>query len=73
MNMVTALNTSALAHCNYNAANAKNQTCTSDPHGEMMSCTGFTGATAQGRRSERRVDLHDRCAAPIRNLIRGAC
>jgi uncharacterized protein YkwD len=49
MNMVTALNTSALAHCNYNAANAKNQTCTSDPHGEMMSCTGFTGATAQAR------------------------
>ena len=49
MNMVTALNTSALAHCNYNAANSKNQTCLSDPHGEMMSCTGFTGATAQAR------------------------
>ena len=49
MNMVTALNTSALAHCSYNAANRKNQTCLSDPHGEMMSCTGFTGATAQAR------------------------
>jgi uncharacterized protein YkwD len=49
MNLVSSLNTSATAHCNYEAANASNMSCTSDPHGEVMSCTGFTGATAQAR------------------------
>jgi len=49
MNLVTALVTSATAHCNYEAANASNAMCTADPHGEVMSCTGFTGADAQSR------------------------
>ncbi|HVW27977.1 MAG TPA: hypothetical protein VHC69_21585 [Polyangiaceae bacterium] len=49
MNLVSALDTSATAHCNYEAANASNTMCTSDPHGEVMSCTGYTGATAQAR------------------------
>jgi uncharacterized protein YkwD len=49
MNLVSALDTSAEAHCNYEAANAGNTTCTSDPHGEVASCTGYTGATAQAR------------------------
>ena len=49
MNLVAALDTSATAHCNYEAANGSNATCTSDPHGEVMSCTGYTGATAQAR------------------------
>jgi hypothetical protein len=49
MNLVTALDTSAQAHCNYEMANSGNTTCTSDPHGEVMSCTGFTGANVQAR------------------------
>jgi hypothetical protein len=49
MNLVSALVKSATAHCNYEAANASNSMCTSDPHGEVMSCTGYTGATAQAR------------------------
>lgn len=49
MNSVSALVQSATAHCNYEAANAGNSMCTSDPHGEVMSCTGYTGATAQAR------------------------
>jgi len=49
MNLVSALDKSAQAHCDYDAANAGNVTCTSDPHGEVMSCMGYTGATAQAR------------------------
>jgi hypothetical protein len=49
MNLVDALVKSATAHCNYEAANASNAMCTSDPHGEVMSCMGYTGATAQAR------------------------
>ncbi len=49
MNLVSALVQSATAHCNYEAANASNAMCTSDPHGEVMSCMGYTGATAQAR------------------------
>jgi hypothetical protein len=49
MNMVSALNTSALAHCNYRAANAGTPMCVADAHGEVMSCMGFTGADAQSR------------------------
>jgi hypothetical protein len=49
MNLVSALNTSALAHCNYHAANASNAMCIADAHGELMSCSGYTGADAQAR------------------------
>ncbi len=44
MNMVTALNASALAHCNYYITNVQNPTCIADVHGEVMGCAGFTGA-----------------------------
>jgi len=49
MNLVTALDTSAQAHCNYKVANSSNATCIADPHGEVMTCTGFTGANVQAR------------------------
>jgi hypothetical protein len=49
MNLVTALDTSAQAHCNYEAQNANNPSCTSDPHGEVKSCTGYTGPDVQSR------------------------
>lgn len=49
MNSVAALVTSAQAHCDYKVANASNPTCIADAHGEMASCTGFTGADVQSR------------------------
>jgi uncharacterized protein YkwD len=49
MNLVTTLDTSAQAHCNYEAANSTNATCISNPHGEVMSCSGFTGVDVQTR------------------------
>jgi uncharacterized protein YkwD len=49
MNMIAALNMSALNHCKYNAANATNAMCVADAHGEQMSCMGFTGADVAAR------------------------
>jgi hypothetical protein len=49
MNLVAALDKSAEAHCKYEAANSGNTSCTSDPHGEVMSCSGYTGADVQSR------------------------
>ncbi len=49
MNLVAALDKSAQSHCNYEAANSGNASCTSDPHGEVASCTGFTGKDVQSR------------------------
>lgn len=49
MNLVPALNASAQAHCDYMAMNRGNRMCTADPHGEVMSCAGFTGANVQAR------------------------
>lgn len=49
MNLVPALNKSAQSHCDYRAANASNAMCIADAHGQVMSCSGFTGATAQAR------------------------
>jgi hypothetical protein len=49
MNMIAALNMSALNHCKYNAMNASNASCVADAHGEQMSCTGFTGADVAAR------------------------
>jgi uncharacterized protein YkwD len=48
-NMILTLNMSALNHCNYYAMNSANQMCIADPHGEVMSCMGFTG-TGPGQR-----------------------
>lgn len=41
--MIPELNTSAQNHCDYYAANAGDDACTANPHGEVMGCTGFTG------------------------------
>ncbi|MFI5306009.1 MAG: CAP domain-containing protein [Polyangiales bacterium] len=49
MNLVPELDKSAQAHCDYDAANASNAMCIADAHGEVMSCTGFTGADVQSR------------------------
>jgi uncharacterized protein YkwD len=42
--MVLTLNMSALNHCNYYAGNKATAMCVTDPHGEVMTCMGFTGA-----------------------------
>jgi uncharacterized protein YkwD len=42
--MNAALNMSALNHCNYYATNKADMMCIADPHAEVMSCMGFTGA-----------------------------
>jgi uncharacterized protein YkwD len=42
--MVSTLNMSALNHCNYYAMNKSDMMCIADPHAEVMSCVGFTGA-----------------------------
>lgn len=49
MNLVPALIKSAQSHCDYHAANASNAMCIADAHGEVTSCSGFTGADAQSR------------------------
>jgi hypothetical protein len=51
MNMVAALNMSALNHCMYNAnaSNISSATCMAGGHGEVMSCMGFTGADVAAR------------------------
>ncbi|HJX51154.1 MAG TPA: hypothetical protein VJ801_00175, partial [Polyangia bacterium] len=40
---------SSLNHCNYYAANASNSTCIADPHSEVSTCTGYTGASPMTR------------------------
>jgi hypothetical protein len=49
MSLVPALDKSAQAHCDYHVANAGNASCIADAHGEMMSCSGFTGVDVQSR------------------------
>jgi hypothetical protein len=49
MNMAPPLNKSAQAHCDYKVANRSMASCAPDAHTEVMSCSGFTGATAQDR------------------------
>lgn len=49
MNLVATLDKSAQSHCDYEAANAKNAMCVSDPHGEVSTCTGYTGVDVQSR------------------------
>ncbi len=49
MNLVTALDTSAQAHCNYDATNSSNASCIPDAHTEVKTCTGFTGVDVQSR------------------------
>jgi uncharacterized protein YkwD len=47
--MVEALSKSSANHCAYYAANADDDMCTADPHGEVESCMNFTG-TGPGQR-----------------------
>jgi hypothetical protein len=49
INEIAALNKSALNHCNYYVTNSQNATCIADPHGEVSSCEGFTGASVGAR------------------------
>src|SRR5262249_27054821 len=44
INEVAALNMSAQNHCNYYAMYMMGDMCVADPHGEVASCAGFTGA-----------------------------
>ncbi len=47
--MVATLNTSATKHCQYYVANAGNQTCISNPHVEVQSCTDYVSANFNDR------------------------
>jgi hypothetical protein len=47
--MIPEINESAQNHCDYYAANAGDDACTADPHGEVMTCMGFTGASPGAR------------------------
>lgn len=49
MNLIPALNQSALAHCNYIAMNASTPMCIAGGHTEVMGCMGFTGADVAAR------------------------
>jgi hypothetical protein len=49
MNLIPALNKSAQAHCDYNAANRSNAMCQAGGHNEVSSCMGFTGADVATR------------------------
>jgi uncharacterized protein YkwD len=49
MNLVSTLDTSAQAHCDYDATNANNASCIPDAHTEVSGCAGFTGANVQAR------------------------
>ena len=42
--MAEGLNKSAKNHCDYYAANSADMMCIADPHGEVASCMGYTGA-----------------------------
>lgn len=42
--MAVGLNASAQNHCDYYAMNASMSDCIADPHAEVMSCPGYTGA-----------------------------
>ena len=48
---VATLNTSATKHCQYYAANTGNQTCVSNPHVEVSSCTSYYSANFGDRES----------------------
>ena len=51
VNLVTTISNGATAHCNYYAMYMRGDMCVADPHGEVMSCAGFTGASP-GQRSK---------------------
>ncbi len=47
--MVTTINTAAQNHCNYYSANRGVPMCVANAHGEVMSCSMFTGASFSTR------------------------
>jgi hypothetical protein len=47
--MIPEINAAAQNHCDYYAANAGDQACTGNPHGEVQGCMGFTGASPGAR------------------------
>lgn len=48
-NLVNTLSAGATAHCNYYVMYKMGDMCIADPHGEVMSCMGFTGASFGAR------------------------
>jgi hypothetical protein len=49
VNLVNTISDGATAHCNYYAMYMRGDMCIADPHGEVMSCMGFTGASPGAR------------------------
>lgn len=49
VNLVNTISNGATAHCNYYAMYMMGDMCISNPHGEVMSCAGFTGASPGAR------------------------
>jgi uncharacterized protein YkwD len=47
--LVNTISNGATAHCDYYAMYMKGDMCISDPHGEVMTCAGFTGASPGAR------------------------
>jgi uncharacterized protein YkwD len=47
--LVNTISNGATAHCNYYAMYMSGDMCVADPHGEVMSCAGFTGASPGAR------------------------
>lgn len=47
--LVNTISNGATAHCNYYAMYMRGDMCIADPHGEVMSCAGFTGASPGAR------------------------
>jgi hypothetical protein len=43
--MISQINVAATNHCNYYGMYASGDPCIANPHGEVMSCAGFTGAS----------------------------
>ncbi|HKP63282.1 MAG TPA: CAP domain-containing protein, partial [Polyangiales bacterium] len=49
VNLVNTISNGATAHCLYYAMYMEGDMCISNPHGEVMSCAGFTGASPGAR------------------------
>jgi hypothetical protein len=48
-NLVNTISLGAANHCNYYAMYTSGNACIADPHGEVMTCAGFTGASPGAR------------------------
>lgn len=48
-NLVNTISNGATAHCNYYTMYMRGDMCIANPHGEVMGCMGFTGASPGAR------------------------